>query len=146
MHAGQEELRKHIRVLRTDVKTERSSVRNDVVNRLERSISAMSVGQEKLGNRFLNQNRGQTGRWRLDAGEAVPCDHRRWGICDCREARQRGCLVRQCVLQVGSGRTIAVVKEALVELTGAADPEDLGVCRRCNGRVHPGTGYPAGLR
>jgi hypothetical protein len=44
------------------VKIERSSVRNDVVNRLERIISAMGVGREKLGNRFLNQNQRQTGR------------------------------------------------------------------------------------
>jgi hypothetical protein len=62
MHAGQEELRKHIQGVRTDVKTERSAVRNHVENRLERSISAMSVRQEELENRFLNQDRGQTGR------------------------------------------------------------------------------------
>jgi hypothetical protein len=34
----------------------------DVEDRLERSVSAVSVGQEDLENRFLNQNRGQTGR------------------------------------------------------------------------------------
>jgi hypothetical protein len=63
MRAGQEELRKHIRGVRTDVKTERSAVRNDAEdNRLERSISAVSVGQEDLENRLLNQDRGQTGR------------------------------------------------------------------------------------
>jgi hypothetical protein len=62
MRANQEELRKHIKDVRTDVKTERSAVRNDVEDRLERSISAVSVGQEELENRFLNQDRGQTGR------------------------------------------------------------------------------------
>jgi hypothetical protein len=61
MHAGQEELRKHIRGVRTDVKTERSAVRNDVEDRLESSIRAVIVGQEELENRFLNQDRGQTG-------------------------------------------------------------------------------------
>jgi hypothetical protein len=53
---------------------------------------------------------------------------------------------RQCVLQVCSVRTIPVVKEALVEWvpdagkadSGAAAPEDMGVRRRYNGRVHPG--------
>jgi hypothetical protein len=39
----------------------------------------------------------------------VTCDHRRWGIRDCRKARHRR---RQCILQVGSGRTIPVVKDA----------------------------------
>jgi hypothetical protein len=39
------------------------------------------------------------------------CDHRRGGICDCRKGRHRR---RQCVLQVGSGRTIPVVKDAQV--------------------------------
>jgi hypothetical protein len=29
--------------------------------------------------------------------------------------------------------------------SGAAGPEDLGVRRRYNGRVHPGAGYPAGV-
>jgi hypothetical protein len=62
MRAGQEELRKHIRGVRTDVKTERSAVRNDADDRLERSINAVSVGQEELENRLLNQDRGQTGR------------------------------------------------------------------------------------
>jgi hypothetical protein len=51
----------------------------------------------------------------------VPCDHRHWGIFDCREARHRRATARlpgrQCVLQVGSGRTIPVVREALGELT-----------------------------
>jgi hypothetical protein len=61
MRAGQEELRKHIRGVRTDVKTERSAVRNDVEDRLESSIRGVIVGQE-LENRFLNQDRGQTGR------------------------------------------------------------------------------------
>jgi hypothetical protein len=41
----------------------------------------------------------------------VTCDHRRWGIRDCRKARHRR---RQCVLQIGSGRTIPVVKDAQV--------------------------------
>jgi hypothetical protein len=41
----------------------------------------------------------------------VTCDHRRWGICDCRKVRHRR---RQCVLKVGSGRTIPVVKDAQV--------------------------------
>jgi hypothetical protein len=59
---GQEEIRKHKRGVRTDVKTERSVVRNDVEDRLERIISAVSVGQEELDNRFLKQDRGQTGR------------------------------------------------------------------------------------
>jgi hypothetical protein len=62
IRAGQEELRKHMRGVRTDVKTVRCAVRNDVKDRLERSISAVSVGQEELENRFLNQDRGQTGR------------------------------------------------------------------------------------
>jgi D-ribose pyranose/furanose isomerase RbsD len=73
MPAGQEELRKHIRGVRTDVKTERtviqdeieteeSAVRNNVENKLEKSINAVSVGQEELENRSLNQDRGQTGR------------------------------------------------------------------------------------
>jgi hypothetical protein len=62
MRAGKEEIRKHIRVERTDVKTERSAVRNDVEDRLERSISAVRVGQKELKNGFLNQDRGQTGR------------------------------------------------------------------------------------
>jgi hypothetical protein len=44
------------------VKIEESAMRNDVEDRLERSISAVSVGQEELDNRLLNQNRGQTGR------------------------------------------------------------------------------------
>jgi D-ribose pyranose/furanose isomerase RbsD len=72
MHAGQEELRKHMRGVRTDVKTERtviqdeieteeSAVRNNVENKLEKSINAVSVGQEELENRSLNQDRGQTG-------------------------------------------------------------------------------------
>jgi hypothetical protein len=39
------------------------------------------------------------------------CDHRRWGIRDCRKSRHRR---RQCVLQVGSGWTIPVVKDAQV--------------------------------
>jgi hypothetical protein len=38
------------------VKTKRSAVRNDVEDRLGRSISAVSVGQEELENRFLNQD------------------------------------------------------------------------------------------
>jgi hypothetical protein len=41
----------------------------------------------------------------------VTCDHRRWGIRDCRKTRHRH---RQCILQVGSGRTIPVIKEAQV--------------------------------
>jgi hypothetical protein len=41
----------------------------------------------------------------------VTCDHRRWGIRDCRKTRHRR---RQCVLQVGSGRTTPVVKDAHV--------------------------------
>jgi hypothetical protein len=61
MRAGQEERAKHIKGVRTDVKTERSAVRNDVEDRLDRSISARCVGQEDLENRFLNQDRGQTG-------------------------------------------------------------------------------------
>jgi hypothetical protein len=44
----------------------------------------------------------------------VTCDHRRWGIRDCQKARHRR---RQCILQVGSGRTIPVVREALRGLT-----------------------------
>jgi hypothetical protein len=67
---------------------------------------------------------------------------------------------RQCVLQVGSRRTIPVVKEAQVcsERTiprrergaeradsEAARSEYLGVRRRYNGRPHPGAGYPAAL-
>jgi hypothetical protein len=48
--------------------------------------------------------------------------------------------------QVGSGRTIPVVREALRGLTlETARSEYLGVRRRCKGRVHPGAGYPAGL-
>jgi hypothetical protein len=47
-------------------------------------------------------------------GKAVTCDHRRWGIRDCRKARH---CCGQCVLQFGSGRTIPVVREALTELT-----------------------------
>jgi hypothetical protein len=62
IRAGQEELRKHIRGVRTDVKTIRYAVRNDVKHRLERSISAVNVGQEELENSILNQDRGQTGR------------------------------------------------------------------------------------
>jgi hypothetical protein len=38
------------------VKTERCAVRNDVEDRFERNVSAMSVGQEELENRFLNQD------------------------------------------------------------------------------------------
>jgi hypothetical protein len=79
----------------------------------------------------------------------VKCDHRRWGIRDCRKVRHRR---RQCVLQIGSGRTIPVVKDAQVGLGGAerADSETalseyLGVRRRCKGRVYPGAGYTAGL-
>jgi hypothetical protein len=99
----------------------------------------------------------------------VTCDHRRWGIRDYRKARHRR---RQCVLQVGSGRTIPVVKDAQVGSgrtipvvrealggltlgqrergaekadTGTARSEYLGVRRRCKRRVHPGAGYPAGL-
>jgi hypothetical protein len=53
------------------------------------SISAVSVGQEELENKALNQDRGQTGSWLLDTGEAMFCDHRRWGICDRRKARYR---------------------------------------------------------
>jgi hypothetical protein len=45
----------------------------------------------------------------------VKCDHRRWGIRDSRKVRHRR---RQCVLQVGSGRTIPVVREALRGLSG----------------------------
>jgi hypothetical protein len=72
----------------------------------------MSVEQEELDSRFLNEKeQGQTGRWRLDAGNAVMCDHRRWGIRDCRKARHR---CQQCVLQIGSGRAIPVVKDAQV--------------------------------
>jgi ribosome-associated translation inhibitor RaiA len=59
MSAGQEELRKHVRGVRTSVK---SAMRNDVEDKLEKSISAMSVGQEELENKFLNQDRGQTCR------------------------------------------------------------------------------------
>jgi hypothetical protein len=73
MHASQEKLRKHIKGVRTNVKTERSvipdeikteegAVRNDVEDKLEKNISALSVGQEELENRSLNQDRGQTGR------------------------------------------------------------------------------------
>jgi hypothetical protein len=62
MHASQEELRQHIRGVQTNVKTEGSAVRNDIEYRLERSICVLSVGQEELENRFLNQDRGQTGR------------------------------------------------------------------------------------
>jgi hypothetical protein len=62
MHAGQEELRKHIRGVQTNVKTEGSAVRIDIEYRLERSICVLSVRQEELENRFLNQDRGQTGR------------------------------------------------------------------------------------
>jgi hypothetical protein len=62
MRAWQEELRKHIRGVRTDVKTERSAVSNVVEDRLERSRNAVRVGQEELENRFLNHDRGQTGR------------------------------------------------------------------------------------
>jgi hypothetical protein len=61
MRAGQEEREKYIKGVRTDSKTERSTVRNDVEDRLDRSISARCVGQEDVENRFLNQNRGQTG-------------------------------------------------------------------------------------
>jgi hypothetical protein len=129
-----------------------------------------SIEQEELESRFLNEkDRGQTGRWRLDAGKAVTCDHRRWGICDCRKGRH---CRRQCVLHVGSGRTIPVIKDARVgsgrtipvvrEALGGltlgqrergaeradsetARSEYLGVRRRCKGRVHPGAGYPEGL-
>jgi hypothetical protein len=99
----------------------------------------------------------------------VTCGHRRWGIRDCRKVRHRR---RQCVLQVGSGRTIPVVKDAQVGSgrtipvmrevlggltlgqrergaeradSGKARSEYLGVRRRCKGRVHPGAGYLAGL-
>jgi hypothetical protein len=43
----------------------------------------------------------------------MTCDHRRWGISDCRKVRR----CRQCVLQFGSGRTIPIVREALGGLT-----------------------------
>jgi hypothetical protein len=60
------ELRKHIRDVGADVKTEgsviqdeiktgESAVRNDVEDKLEKSISAVSVGQERVENRSLNQ-------------------------------------------------------------------------------------------
>jgi D-ribose pyranose/furanose isomerase RbsD len=73
MNAGQEKLRKHIKGVRTNMKTERSVIpdeiktaegaaRNDVEDKLEKNISALSVGQEELENRSLNQDRGQTGR------------------------------------------------------------------------------------
>jgi hypothetical protein len=67
----------------------------------------------------------------------VPCDHRRWGISDCREARHHGTVREEAwptvrpasgfgtdypyrergAGRVGSGRTIPVVREALVEVT-----------------------------
>jgi hypothetical protein len=73
MLAGQGELRNHIRRVQTDVKTERSviqneikteesALRNDVEDKFQKSVSAVSVGQEDLENRSLNQDRRQTGR------------------------------------------------------------------------------------
>jgi hypothetical protein len=46
------------------VKTKRSAVRNDVEDRLGRSISAVSVEQEELESRLLSEKdqEGQTGR------------------------------------------------------------------------------------
>jgi hypothetical protein len=55
-------------------------------------------------------------------------------------------LSRPCVFQAASRETIPVVKEARVELTGAAHFEELGVCRRYRRRIHPGAEYPMGLR
>jgi hypothetical protein len=55
-------------------------------------------------------------------------------------------LGRQCILQVGLGQTIIVMKEALVELTLGQRALKIWVFRRrYNGRVHPGAGYPAGV-
>jgi hypothetical protein len=36
--------------------------RNDVEDRLEKSMSAVSVRREELESRFLDQDRGETGR------------------------------------------------------------------------------------
>jgi hypothetical protein len=46
---------------------------------------------------------------------------------------------RQCLLQVGSGRTIPVVIEVTL------GQRALNICRRYNGRVHPGAGYPSAV-
>jgi hypothetical protein len=102
------------------------------------------VRREELESRFLNEkDRGQTGRRRLGAGKAVTCDHRRWGIRDCRKTRHRR---RQYVLQSWFG-TDDPRRERSAERadSGTARSEYLGVRRRCKGRVHPGAGYPAGL-
>jgi hypothetical protein len=55
MRAGQEEIRKHIRGVRTDVKTEKNAVRNDIEDKLDKGISAVRVWEEELENRSLNQ-------------------------------------------------------------------------------------------
>jgi hypothetical protein len=66
MRAGQEKIRRYKRGVRTDVKTQRnviqdkikteeSAVRNDVKDKLEKSMTAVSVGQEKLENRSLTR-------------------------------------------------------------------------------------------
>jgi hemerythrin-like domain-containing protein len=66
-----EELRKYIRGVRTNVKTERSVIHDEIKTEEsavwnnvedEKSIGAVSVGQEEFENRLLNKDRGQTGR------------------------------------------------------------------------------------
>jgi hypothetical protein len=49
-------------VIQDEIKTEESAVRNDVEDKLKKIISAVSVGEEELGNRFLDQDLGETGR------------------------------------------------------------------------------------
>lgn len=47
-HTGQEELRKHIRDVCADLKTEESVACKDIEDKLEKSVSTTSAGQEEL--------------------------------------------------------------------------------------------------
>jgi hypothetical protein len=76
----------------------------------------------------------------------MTCDHRRWGIRDCRMARHRRGTAREeawPIVRLASGfETVDPRRERGAERadSGAARSEYLGVRRRCNGRVHPGAG------
>jgi hypothetical protein len=41
-------------VIKVEIKTEEGAVRNDVEDKLKKSISAVSVGQQKLEDRYLD--------------------------------------------------------------------------------------------
>jgi hypothetical protein len=82
----------------------------------------------------------------------VPCDHRRWGICDCRKTRhRRGTAREEAWLTVRPASWVGTddprrERGAGRANCGAAGPKDLGVRRLDKGRVRPGAGYPADLR